>query len=196
MKKTDFLKKLQAALRALPKRETEECFNFYAEMIDDRMEDGLTEEEAVAAVGSIEKIAAEKLGEELSENSKNKNGKRKLGALEITLIIIGSPFWIAIAAVGLAVTVAVYASIWSALVSLWAAFASFSVCAPAGVILFPLLLLNGNALAAIFMLCAGICCFGLAIYGFFACLWLTKSVVILSKKGFLLVKKFIVKREA
>ena len=91
MKKTDFLKKLQAALRALPKKEIEECLNFYGEMIDDRMEDGLSEEEAVAAVGSIKKIAAEKLGEELSDklskNSKKKNGKRRLGALEITLII-------------------------------------------------------------------------------------------------------------
>ena len=77
MTKEKFLKGLGARLSRLPKREIEECLAFYGEMIDDRMEEGLSEEEAVSAVGDIKEIAAEKLGEEISENlAKDAKGER------------------------------------------------------------------------------------------------------------------------
>ena len=68
MTKKKFLESLGAELSRLPKREIEECLAFYGEMIDDRMEEGLSEAEAVMAVGDVKKIAKEKLGEEFEEN--------------------------------------------------------------------------------------------------------------------------------
>ena len=58
MNKHEFLAALRRELTALPHDELTEQLNFYNEMIDDRMEEGMTEEEAVAAVGSVESIAA------------------------------------------------------------------------------------------------------------------------------------------
>ena len=58
MNKHEFLAALRRELEGLPHGEAVERLNFYGEMIDDRMEEGMTEEAAVAAVGSVESIAA------------------------------------------------------------------------------------------------------------------------------------------
>ena len=49
MNKQEFLSLLRRELSGLPQGDIEERVGFYAEMIDDRMEEGLTEEEAVEA---------------------------------------------------------------------------------------------------------------------------------------------------
>lgn len=51
MQKTEFLDRLRAALADLPAEELEKTLGYYAEMIEDRMEDGMDEEAAVAAMG-------------------------------------------------------------------------------------------------------------------------------------------------
>ena len=59
MTKMQFLMALHDALSGLPRDEIEERLNFYTEMIEDRIEEGLSEEQAVAAVGSVEEIASQ-----------------------------------------------------------------------------------------------------------------------------------------
>ena len=59
MNKQEFLTELKKALSPLSKADLEERLSFYSEMIDDRMEEGLSEEEAVAAIGSPDEIAAQ-----------------------------------------------------------------------------------------------------------------------------------------
>ena len=51
MRKEEFLMALRAGLTGLSPEGVEKLVEFCSEMIDDRMEDGLTEEEAVAAAG-------------------------------------------------------------------------------------------------------------------------------------------------
>lgn len=50
MNKQEYLGQLRAALACLPEDEIAESVAFYEEMIDDRMADGLAEEEAVASL--------------------------------------------------------------------------------------------------------------------------------------------------
>ena len=59
MTKHEFVSKLKDALSGLPQGDAAERIAFYVEIIDDRIEDGTTEEEAVAAAGSIDDIAEE-----------------------------------------------------------------------------------------------------------------------------------------
>ena len=59
MTKALFLKSLRFRISDLPAAEVDERISFYNEMISDRMEEGLDEDEAVAAIGSIEIIAAQ-----------------------------------------------------------------------------------------------------------------------------------------
>ena len=59
MTKQEFLSELERALGKLPHAEVEQALAFYDEAISDRMEDGLSEAEAVADLGPIDEIAAQ-----------------------------------------------------------------------------------------------------------------------------------------
>ena len=54
MNKKDFLFSLEKALSGLPKEEVEERLAFYDEIIEDRVEDGLSEEQADMEIGSLD----------------------------------------------------------------------------------------------------------------------------------------------
>lgn len=56
MNKTQFLEELSRRLEGLSDAERRIALDFYAELISDRMEEGMSEEEAVAALGSIDQI--------------------------------------------------------------------------------------------------------------------------------------------
>ena len=56
MNKIDFLNELENRLSGLPADEVGERLSFYGEMIDDRIEEGMTEEEAVASIGDVETV--------------------------------------------------------------------------------------------------------------------------------------------
>ena len=59
MNKHEFLAALRRELTALPHDELTEQLNFYNEMIDDRMEEGMTEEEAVSGIGTVQAVSAQ-----------------------------------------------------------------------------------------------------------------------------------------
>ena len=59
MNKKAFLWALMDGLSGLPMEDIERSLDYYSEMIDDRMEDGLSEEEAVAAMGPVKEICAQ-----------------------------------------------------------------------------------------------------------------------------------------
>ena len=114
MKKQEFLRALKKKIRALSTQEIAERLIFYSEMIDDRIEEGLTEEEAVDAVGDIQTIANQ-IMEEASEANSNGNIRhnKKLKAWEFVLLIVGSPLW-------LPILITVFAVLWSLIITLWA----------------------------------------------------------------------------
>ena len=59
MNKPEFLEALEKRLSGLPLEDIEKSKEYYSEMIDDRVEEGLSEEEAVEALGDIESIVSE-----------------------------------------------------------------------------------------------------------------------------------------
>lgn len=67
MTKSEFILYLSEALAHLPGSERSRVLEYYEEMIDDRIESGMTEEDAVAAMGSIEEILKEAAPEALNE---------------------------------------------------------------------------------------------------------------------------------
>lgn len=190
MTKQKFLDKLRAKLKGLPKREVEETLSFYSEMIDDRIEDGCSEEDAVLAVGDVNKIAADKLGGELSEKPSQSKKKSKQGdGKKLALIIAGSPLWVPLLISALAVIFSLYVSVWAIIVSLWSAFAAFAVSAPAGIILGLVLFFKGMAFNGTVSISLALVALSLAIFSFFACLWLTKKFAVLNLKSLKLIKK-------
>lgn len=147
MNKRKFLFKLKRALWGCPPSEIRNRLAFYAEMIDDRVEEGLTEKEAVADIGDPKKIAEEIRAE---TGDRKKNDRAPMGTGAKVLIALGSPVWlsllIAAAAVVFSLAVSVLAVIFSVFVCLFA----LLICLYAAV-----LALVVSALAA---LIAGIAC--------------------------------------
>ena len=63
MTKAEFLKALEEKLSALSAEDRAASLAYYEEIIDDRMEEGLCEADAVAAAGPVEEAAAQLLAE-------------------------------------------------------------------------------------------------------------------------------------
>ena len=57
MKKQELLTALWKQLSDMPNSDVERSLDYYSEMIDDRVEAGMSEEEAVAEIGSVEEAA-------------------------------------------------------------------------------------------------------------------------------------------
>lgn len=197
MTKNDFLEKLRKALSGLPKDEIEERLNFYGEMIDDRMEEGLSEDEAVLAVGDADDIAQQTIADiPLSKLAKEKiKPKRRLKAWEIVLLALGSPIWLSLLIAAFAVLFSLYASLWAVVISLWAVEISLIACAVWGIISCVPFIVFKNALTGLALLSAGLVCGGLSIFLFFGCKALSKGILMLTKKTAFAVKKAFIKKE-
>ena len=197
MNKQEFMARLKARLSGLPRQEVEERLDFYTEMIDDRMEEGMAEEAAVSEIGSVEEIAAQVIADiPFAKIAKERiKPKKRLGVWEIVLLVLGSPVWLSLLVAACAVLLSLYVSVWSVIVSVWAVFASLVACVPGGVAAGVLFMLRGNGLAGMAMIGAGVFCAGLAIFLFFGCKAATKGTILLAKKIALGIKIAFVKKE-
>ena len=197
MNKQEFLTRLQKGLSGLPKDETEERLIFYSEMIEDRMEDGLSEEEAVKEVGSVDDIIAQVISEvPFSKIAKERvKPKRKLETWEITLIIISSLIWFPLLLSAISVIFSIYVTVWSVIVTLWSVFISL-VSSSFGIVVAGIIFIcKGNTLSGIAMLSGGITGVGLSIFTFFGCKAATKGVIVLTKKIVVWIKNCFIKKE-
>ena len=192
MTKIQFLLELREKLTSIPQEEMEAYLSFYAEMIEDRMEEGVSEGEAVASVGTVEEIAAQILAENAAEEKKKaapkKNVPEKKKRFPWLLLILGAPVWLALLIGAFSVVISLYVSAWSVIAALWAGFAALCGCTVAclvGGIAF----LIPHTLPGVGILAAGLVCAGLSILWFFPCKLATKGLVALTKLLFRWIKK-------
>ena len=179
MTKEKFIELLRKGLSPLPKEERDERLTFYSEMIDDRVEEGLSEEEAVAGIGNPEEIARQIAGEMLPKE-KNERG-RKFRAWEIVLLVLGSPIWLSLLAAIFAVILAFLVVLWAGVVCVWAVFASLAASAFGVLVGGVVLAATGNGIISVAMFGTAMVCAGLAVFAFFGCVAATKGVAFLSK---------------
>lgn len=192
MNKIQFLLELDKKLSSLPVQEKEERLRFYSEMIEDRTEEGLTEDEAVAAIGTVQDIGAQIIAEYPTQVTTT---NKKRSALTILLLILGSPVWISLLAAAFAVVLSLYISLWAVVISLWAGFVSVAACGIAGVAAGIGFACGGHVLPGIAVIGGGLTCAGLSILFFFGCKTATKASVILTRKFFACIKKCLSKKE-
>ena len=197
MNKNSFLEELRKGLSGLPQEDVEERLTFYSEMIDDRMEEGFSEEEAVSAVGSVNEIVAQIVADiPLTKIAKKRvKPKRRLKAWEIVFLILGSPIWVSLLIALFAVILAVYIVIWAVIISLWATNVALAASALGAVLSAMVFAFQGNTFSGAAMLGAGIFLAGLSIFMFFGCKWATKGILLLTKKMALGIKKCFIKKE-
>lgn len=197
MRKQEFLAQLRKGLSGLPQDEIEERLTFYSEMIEDQVEEGFSEEEAISAVGSVDEIVAQVVAETpLAKIAKERmKSKRRINAGEIVLLALGSPIWISLGIAAFAVILSLYISLWAVIISLWAVFASLAVCSISGVLACVIFTVGSNGASGIAMLAVGFVCAGLSIFMFYGCKAVTEGILMLTKKMAKWIKNCLIKKE-
>lgn len=197
MSKQEFLEQLRKGLSGLPQDDIEERLMFYSEMIDDRMEEGLSEEDAVCEIGNIDEIISHIVADiPLTKLVKEKiTPKNRLKAWEIVFLVLGSPIWLSLLIAAFAVILSLYVVLWSVAISLWAVFGSLIGCAFGGIVAGIVFVCSGNVLTGIAMVGTGIVCAGLSIFMFYGCKAASKGILILTKKFAVWTKNCLIKKE-
>ncbi len=187
MTKNEFLAEVERCLVGLGRADIDRSLEYYREMIDDRMEDGESESEAVAAMGSPEETARQIMMDmPLPKIVKAKAlGNRRLRAWEIALIALGSPVWLPLLLAAFVVFCAVYVIIWATDVTFWAVCVTLAAVSLSGLSLFGVMLGAGNAPLALLCLAAALLFGGLTLFAFFGCRAFT---VLIARLGVLIWK--------
>ncbi len=190
MNKQEFLDTLRAGLTGLTESDASERITFYSEMLDDRIEEGLSEEAAVAQIGSVDEIVASILAEIPQKQkdvitrvdkpthhmpSPEQTPKKRRSGRQILFLCLGAPLWLPLLIVAFAVLISLLASLWSAVVSLWAVFAALVGvglgCTLGGVIMG----ISSSAVGGVAAIGAGLVSAGLSIPVFYGCAAVTKG---------------------
>ncbi len=197
MTKTEFLSKLREKLSGLPENDINRSLDYYGEMIDDFIEDGLEESAAVESLGSIDDIADQILKDiPLPKLVKEKiKPKRTLRAWEIVLIVLGFPVWLPLLIAAVSVALSLYIVLWSLIISLWAVFSSVVGASVGGIFAGTIFAFTGKALTGIALIGAALVSAGVSVFIYFGCMSATKGTLILTKKIALGIKKCFVKKE-
>lgn len=177
MSKQEFLEALAKALAAHGVADRKTTLDYYREMIEDRMESGLLEEAAVAAVGPLPEIIAELLGEEAPRKP-----KKALHWGVILLLALGSPLWIALLAACFVILLSLVVTLWSLVISAYSIFISLAAAGMALIVASPALLPVGECAAVLLLLGSGLFCVGCAIFAFFGCKAATRTGLFLTKQ--------------
>ena len=197
MNKQEFLFRLRQGLSGLPQSDIEERLSFFCEAIDDRMEEGRSEEEAVAELGEVGDVISQILVETpiVSLVKERIRPKRRMRAWEIVLLILGFPLWFPLLLSAFVLILSLYAVLWSLVVTLWAVFGSLAGGALGGVVGGAVLACTASVPAGLALIACGMTLAGLSIFSYFGCLWATKGTATLAKAIVLGIKKCFVRKE-
>ena len=196
MNKEEFLSGVKEKLEGLPPKELEESLAYYREMIEDRMEDGMQEEEAVAAMGSVEEAASQILdGMSLPKLVKAKvKLSRTLRAWEIALLIAGSPVWVPLLVCIVLVFFTFYVVVASLLFTIHALNLALAVAGIAGIASAILQFATNRALGGGLTLGAAIFSAGASVLLFLGSRHVDKAFIHLAKRFGIWIKSLFLRR--
>lgn len=198
MTKIEFLNAIRKKLSILPKEEVDDRINFYSEMIDDKIEDGLSEKDAISDIGSVDDVVESILAETpvVKLAKQRLKSKRRFSVIEVILLTLGSPIWLSLLIAFIAVLFSAYVAVASVVISVWAVFISTCVGGVGGVIAGLFFASTKNVYTGILLIGLSFVCVGIAILFFYVCKWLSKAILVLPKKFILSIKKSLIKKEA
>lgn len=196
MNKQEFMRELEKKLSGLPRKELHEQLGFFSEMIDDKIEDGCREEEAVASFGTVDEVAKQIIAEiPLTKIIREKAKRSGRNPWATVMLIIGSPVWFSLLISLFAIVFSLIAALWSVIVSLWAVFVSLVAGGLGGILVGIFTALVSKPLPGGVLTAAGFVSAGLSVFGFHAFLAATRGAAWLTKKSFLFIKLCFVGKE-
>lgn len=197
MNKQQFINALISRLAYLPLEETEKFIDFYIEAIDDRIEDGMSEAEAVAAIGDVESVAHAieselPLSTIVRQRVKSSRERSERGgghsAWWIVLAVLGSPVWLTLVCVLFAVVIAVFSVALAVVIAVFAVLVALGASAAAMLAYSVTRLFTAGVSAALLCLGMALIMAGAAAALLWPCVMLSKIMVKLSLRFWRWVK--------
>ena len=205
--KMQFLQAVREKTVHLPLSEVNRLLEYYNEMIDEAVEEGSSEEEAVARLGTWEEICLqiedfrtsepavtepimeEPIPEQTIPTAEKKPKKRiSLPMWAIVLLILTAPVWGAIVlSLGIAVLAVVAAIVMTGgtlVVTLFAVVISLAAVGVVGIPAAFVLFFTGSTATGLLSLGGGLVCGGFAILGWFLCIAFAKFFAVCVKALF------------
>ena len=196
MSKNEFLKELESRLNGLPSEDIKERVAFYEEMINDRLEEGKSEEEALKEIGTVDEIVEQITKETpLVKLVKERvKPKRRIQAWEIVLIAVGFPLWLPLLITAFALIMVAYILVWTLVIVTYTVEIATSVAGLVAIIAGAAAFFSGAHWYGVGLAAGGVMCIGFSILFIFACIGATKASIALTKAIILSIKKKFVSR--
>ena len=167
MSKDAFIGELRHRMAGLPQEAVDRTVEYYSELIADSMEDGLSEEEAVSRLGSLDEIVTNVVKDtplpkiietRVKEKKEKKGGVR---AWEVVLLVLGAPVWLPLLIAVLAVVLALFITLWAVVIALWAAVAAVILTGVVAIVAGIIELIRVHLPLGLVLLGGGLVCLGL-----------------------------------
>ena len=196
MNKKEFLEELEKRLQALPKEEIQERLEFYSEAIDDRVEEGLTEEQAIEQIGTLDEITWDivKKTPLVTLVKEKVKPKHRIRPWEIVLICVGFPLWFPLLITAFVLLLVAYMLAWVLVIVTYSVELAVSVSGVACLVAGAAAFFSGAHWYGFGVAAAGIMCIGFAMLWVFACIGATKASIRLTRCIILSIKKKFVSR--
>jgi uncharacterized membrane protein len=204
MTKTEYISRLTELLSDLDQGYVSSSVQYYTEMIDDRIEDGLTEDEALNAIGSPEETA-ERIRSESTEFDSNsssesdfepiqnnaptteaetitdKKQKKGLTVLAWILIILGFPVWGSILVGIISAVFSFFCALWAVVISAWAVSCALIGIGVYYIVYSIIAFITAGAGTGLFCLGTGILVTGISLFAIIGSKYLSKGVLYITK---------------
>lgn len=196
MNKKEFLEELEKRLQALPKEEIQERLQFYSEAIDDRVEEGETEEQAIEEIGTLDEITWEivKKTPLVTLVKEKVKPKHQIKPWEIVLICVGFPIWLPLLITAMVLILVAYILAWVLVIVTYSVEIATSVAGIAALSSGTAVFFSGEHWFGFGLVGAGIMCLGFSLLWIFACIGATRASIQLTRAIILSIKKKFVKR--
>ena len=200
MNKEAFLNELRSKLSGLPQEDIDERVSFYREMIEDHVEDGATEEEAVSDIGPVDEVVKTIMAEIpltkiVKTRAKNRQ-KKSMPVWAIILLVLGFPVWFPLLISVFAVVLSIFITIWAIIFSLYVTDFALGMSAIACILAAVVSFAAGKIALGFMCIGAALILAGITILFFFGIWYVVKGVLFLTKKMMIGIKSMFVGKES
>ena len=165
MSRDAFIGELRHRMAGLPQQTVERTVEYYGELIADSVEDGLTEEEAVSRLGSLDEIVASVVKDtplaQIVQTRVQEGKKKGISGWVILLLVLGAPVWLPVLIAVLAVLFALFIALWAVVIALWAVVAAVILTGLAAMVAGVVELCRLHLPQGLVLLGGGLVCLGL-----------------------------------
>ena len=200
MNKEAILNELRSKLSGLPQEDIDERVSFYREMIEDHVEDGATEEEAVSDIGPVDEVVKTIMAEIpltkiVKTRAKNKQ-KKSMPVWAIILLVLGFPVWFPLLISVFAVVLSIFITVWAIIFSLYVTDFALGMSAIACILAAVVSFAAGKIALGFMCIGAALILAGITILFFFGIWYVVKGVLFLTKKMMIGIKSMFVGKES